>query len=94
MKFTPMKAVDTRVYMPNTISGFDVRNCVAPQALAEFIVTACNAHDELVAIARAHLLMLDEEISRELSAGAVFMDAEMARRDKLRDLLTKLETAR
>lgn len=43
---TPMRAVDTRVYLPNGAGGFDVRDCPNPASLANFIARACNAYDE------------------------------------------------
>jgi hypothetical protein len=55
MKFTPMKRYGALVYLPNVSGGFEVRNCHEAESLAQFIVTACNAHEQLVeALKNAH----------------------------------------
>lgn len=47
--FTPMRHHGTtRVYLANNIGGFDVSGCPQPEALAQTIVRACNAHNDLV----------------------------------------------
>lgn len=42
LKFTPMQAHDTLVYLPSVSGGFDVRGCPDSKGLAKFIAAACN----------------------------------------------------
>jgi hypothetical protein len=44
----PMTVRGTAIYLANNSGGFDLRGCPNPEALAQFIVRACNAHDYLV----------------------------------------------
>lgn len=43
LRFLPMAARETRVYLANGWGGFDLSGCPSPQLLAHLIVRACNA---------------------------------------------------
>jgi hypothetical protein len=59
----PWKAVETRVYFPKAIGGFDVRGCPDPEMLAAFLASAPDLYaalaDYMAAVERMQGAMRD-----------------------------------
>ena len=92
---TPMQHFGTTVRLHGG-GGFDVRGCPEPEALAETIVRACNAHDQLVTALQEALSVIDDYIAYEHNGDPWTEDAramgEMDIDDYSRD--GRLEAAR